>query len=61
MTQTFWYYTSLTSTIEVNANPTNYKYCFCNTVKPIQICGQSTALEGIAKTGNNGNVTVDRK
>ena len=51
---------SLTGTIEINANPINYDNCFYNTVKPIQIYGQSTVLEGIAETGNKGNVTVDR-
>ena len=60
MTKTFYNCTPLTGTIEINANPTNYKNCFYNTVKPIQIYGQSTALEGIENTSTNGNVTVDR-
>lgn len=50
--------TSLTGTIEINANPISCNNCFEGTVNPIILTGSSSRLRGIASTATNGNVTV---
>ena len=60
MTSIFFGCTSLTGTIEINANPTSYLRCFYNTQKAIKLRGSSTILDKLADTANKGNVTVDR-
>ena len=58
MGNTFQGCTKLTGTIEVNANPTYYDYCFHGTVKPITLTGSSTKLTALKGTATNGNVTI---
>ena len=55
---TFQGCTKLTGTIEVNANPTYYDYCFYGTVKPITLTGSSTKKSQLASTANKNNITV---
>ena len=62
MAATFKGCTSLTGTIIINANPTIYNDssggCFEDTIKPINLIGDSTILQELANTANNGNVEV---
>jgi hypothetical protein len=58
MDRTFIGCTSLTGTIEINANPTSYTNCFDGTTQPIVLTGSSTVLDKLAATATNGNVTV---
>lgn len=55
---TFHGCTSLTGTITIHANPTQYKQCFADTQLSITLTGNSTVLDKLAATGNNGNVSV---
>ena len=58
MESTFAGCISLTGKIEINAEPTEYKGCFAETVQPIILTGTSTKLAELAATANNNNVTV---
>ena len=58
MYKTFYNCPSLTGTIEVNANPTSYNFCFKGTVKPITLTGSSTKKNQLASTANKNNITV---
>lgn len=55
---TFMGCTSLAGEVTINANPTNKGGAFMNTTQPIVLTGNSTMLQSIANTANNGNVLV---
>ena len=63
MTRTFSGCTNLTGEITINANLDGsskwvYGSCFDGTTKPIQLTGTCPILSELAKTSENGNVTV---
>ena len=64
MIATFKGCTNLTGTIIINANPTFYVgssgNCFEDTVKSINLIGDSSILQELANTANNGNVEVSK-
>lgn len=66
MTSTFYGCTSLTGTITINANPTNYSSCFYNCAKDeshsITLTGSSTKLNELKATGYNSGqyITVEQ-
>ena len=56
MSQTFLGCTALTGTIEINANPTRYSYCFSYVdfkAQNITLTGTSTMIDAIGATGKN--------
>lgn len=53
MIYTFMSCTSLTGTVEINATPDVYDGCFNDTVKSINITGESNILNELAETGPN--------
>lgn len=64
MKNAFNYCVSLTGTLEINANPTEYDYCFLSTKEMIYLTGTSTKLTALAATdgyadlSENDNVRV---
>ncbi len=50
---------NLTGNITINASPKHFADAFTHTEKPINLIGSSANLVDIAKTANNGNVTVN--
>ena len=58
MSWAFYRCASLTGTIEINVNPTNYSRCFYGTTQPITLTGSSPILSELAATSTNDNVTV---
>jgi hypothetical protein len=64
MRYTFWYCPLLEGTIEINANPTEYEYCFgadtrqAPTGLTITLTGESTMLQELAETSPEGYRTI---
>ena len=58
MVNTFWYCTKLQGTIKINANPTEYKYCFNGAATEgsgLVVTGSSTLLDEIIATGSSNS------